>query len=312
MSLNMTANILRRPMPLRELRALRAANASAELEQRRQQAILRLARQLPSALEIEPMLMMFASSVQGAIPFDGLRFDGECPGAFQGHQHVFWGEDARNHAEYRLSVNDEPMGRMTFMRDRPFSGEELEVCEDLLAYLLYPLRNAMLYQHTLKLATVDPLTGIGNRLAFDQALARELARLERHGGGLSLMLLDMDGFKQVNDAHGHPVGDALLKQFAGVLSATARATDMVFRFGGDEFAILMPETGEDGALRMMERLREVMSAAPLAHGNLFIPLRGSMGVAHWMPGEGVSRMIERADAALYEDKRQRRQVVAVA
>lgn len=307
MSLNMTANVLRRPMLVRDLRALRAATAAAELEQRRQQAILRLARQLPSMLEVQPMVQLFASIVEEAFPFDGLRFHA----AQDGHT-AAWGEEAAHQAEYSLRVNEAMLGTMVMMRQRPFSGEELEVFEDLLAYLVYPLRNAMLYQHTVLMATLDPLTGAGNRFAFDEALARELARLERHGGRLSLMMLDMDGFKQVNDAHGHQVGDELLKQFAKVLKSTVRNTDMVFRFGGDEFAILMPETGEEGGMRMMERLQEALAATPLSRGNLLIPLRGSMGMAHWLPSETATGMVERADLALYQDKRQRRMAEIVA
>ncbi|MEW6764599.1 MAG: GGDEF domain-containing protein [Pseudomonadota bacterium] len=307
MSLNMPATLLRRPMPVRDVRALRAANAGAELEQRRQRAILRLARQLPSVLEVEPMFRIFAGIAQETIPFDGLRFDDKREG-----QGIRWGEEAPHHAEYNLRVNEEWLGEMVLMRNRPFVGEELEVFEDLLAYLLYPLRNAELYQHTVLMATRDPLTGVGNRFAFDEALARELARVERHGGRLALMMLDMDGFKQVNDAHGHHVGDELLKQFAKVLKTTARGTDMVFRFGGDEFALLMPETGEEGAERMLERLRDAISGSPLVRGNLLIPLRGSMGIAHWQPGDAAWQMVERADLALYGDKRQRRMDVAVA
>lgn len=301
MSLNMTANALRRPMPVRDLRALRHARAMGELELHRQQAILRLARQLPSTLDGQAMLELFAGIVQDAFPFDGLRFR-----LVSGQDGFEWGEEAAHHAEYTLRLNEVRLGEMILMRAFPFGEDELKVFEDLLAYLLYPLRNALLYKDTLTMALCDALTGLGNRKAFDEALARELARVERHGGRLALMMLDMDGFKQVNDTFGHAVGDALLTHFADVLKGTARTSDMVFRFGGDEFAILMPETGEEGVERLNQRLREAMLASPMQHGVGAIPLQGSMGVAHWRVGSGARDLIERADAALYEDKRHRR------
>lgn len=301
MSLNMTSATLRRPMPVRDLHALRSARALAELELHRQQAIMRLARQLPSTLDVQPMFRMFAGIARDTFSFDGLRFvraSGEGP--------FLWGEDAEHHAEYSLRLNDELLGEMILMRHRPFAEDELHVFEDLLAYLLYPLRNGLLYQDTLLMASRDALTGLGNRKSFDESLLRELARVERHGGELSLLMLDLDGFKAVNDTHGHVVGDVLLRHFAELLKTTARTSDMVFRFGGDEFAVLMPETREEGANRLVQRLREAMTDTPLLHEDLKILLQSSMGLAHWQADIDVTAMVEQADAALYEDKRERR------
>lgn len=307
MSLNMTSAALRRPMPVRDLHALRTSRAMAELELRRQQAIMRLARQLPSTLDVHAMFSLFAGIAGDAFPFDGLRFmraAGDPPFA--------WGVEAPHHAEYSLRLNDEGLGEMVLMRDRPFAEYELHVFEDLLAYLLYPLRNGLLYQDTLLMASIDGLTGVGNRKSFDESIQRELARVERHGGELSLLILDMDGFKSVNDTHGHVVGDALLRHFAAVIKATARTSDMVFRFGGDEFAVLMPETGHDGAARLVQRLREAMANAPMVHGDLHVEPRSSMGLAHWRADTDVTALVEQADAALYADKRERRASMSAA
>jgi len=302
MNLNMRSNTSRRPMPVRDLRALRHARALGALEMSRQRAIQHLARQLPSALEPRPMLELFAALVRDVFPFDELRF---MPVA-DGDGNVFhWGEEAAHHADYILRLHDLRLGEMILARAFPFGEDELNVFEDLLACLLYPLRNAMLYQDALVVARRDALTGLGNRKAFNEAMAHELARVDRYGGRLALMMLDMDGFKQVNDTHGHAVGDALLTHFASVLSQTLRTLDMAFRFGGDEFAILMPETGEDSADHLAQRLREAMRASPLRHGEARIPLASSMGSAQWRPGYDAKILLERADAELYEDKRLR-------
>ncbi|MFZ5537622.1 MAG: GGDEF domain-containing protein [Pseudomonadota bacterium] len=297
----MTSALFRRPMPARDLHAYRKAMAGAQLEQRRQQAMFTLSRQLPTTLELEPLVRLFADIVHKVVPFDGLSLEME--GAdFSWTQ----GVEAQHHAEYGLRLNEQRLGMLTLMRRFPFGKDELEVFEDLLAFLLYPLRNALLYRHTLRLALRDPLTGVGNRLAFDEALAREIVRAGRHDGRLALMMLDMDGFKEVNDRHGHLVGDELLKHFARLVKATARGSDMLFRFGGDEFALLMPETDMDGARQLARRLREVLVVQPLLQGEETIPLQSSIGVAQWLPGEGAAAFTARADAALYEDKRSRR------
>lgn len=307
MSLNMTSALFRRPMPARDLHAYRKAMAGAQLEQRRQQAMFTLSRQLPTTLELEPLVRLFADIVHKVVPFDGLSLEME-------GEDFSWtqGVVAQHHAEYGLRLNEQRLGTLTLMRRFPFGKDELEVFEDLLAFLLYPLRNALLYRHTLRLALRDPLTGVGNRLAFDEALAREIVRAGRHDGRLALMMLDMDGFKEVNDRHGHLVGDELLKHFARLVKATARGSDMLFRFGGDEFALLMPETDMDGARQLARRLREVLVVQPLLQGEETIPLQSSIGVAQWLPGEGAAAFTARADAALYEDKRSRRAGVCCA
>jgi diguanylate cyclase (GGDEF)-like protein len=307
MSLNMTSALFRRPMPARDLHAYRKAMAGAQLEQRRQQAMFTLSRQLPTTLELESLVRLFADIVHKVVPFDGLSLEME-------GEDFAWtqGVEAQHHAEYGLRLNEQRLGTLTLMRRFPFGKDELEVFEDLLAFLLYPLRNALLYRHTLRLALRDPLTGVGNRLAFDEALAREIVRAGRHDGRLALMMLDMDGFKEVNDRHGHLVGDELLKHFARLVKATARGSDMLFRFGGDEFALLMPETDMDGARQLARRLREVLVVQPLLQGEETIPLQSSIGVAQWLPGEGAAAFTARADAALYEDKRSRRAGVCCA
>lgn len=298
MSLNMTSALFRRPMPARDLHAYRKAMAGAQLEQRRQQAMAALSRQLPTTLELETLVCLFADIVRKVVPFDGLRLD-----VADEDLSLVHGEGGAHVAEYGLWLNGQRMGELRLSRRFPFGKDELEVFEDLLALLLYPLRNALLYRHTLRLALRDPLTGAGNRLAFDETLAREIARAGRHDGRLVLMMLDMDGFKQVNDRYGHVAGDELLKHFAQVVKATARGSDMLYRFGGDEFALLMPETNMAGGEYMARRLREALAARPLVWREETIRLRCSIGVAEWLPGEGAEAFIARADAALYADKR---------
>ncbi len=119
-------------------------------------------------------------------------------------------------------------------------------------------------------ATRDGLTGLYNRRYFDETLADHLESARRYGRDLALVLFDLDHFKQVNDAQGHPAGDALLRRFAELLRTSARGADIVCRTGGDEFAVLLPETGRDGAARFAQRIL-ASAAHPVSAGLAALP-----------------------------------------
>jgi diguanylate cyclase (GGDEF)-like protein len=140
------------------------------------------------------------------------------------------------------------------------------------------------------LARIDPLTGLLNRRAWDEALGAALARARRDGQPLSVAVLDLDGFKQFNDAHGHQAGDRLLKEVADAWRAQLREGDLLARWGGDEFALLIHDR-QAGAQRVVERLQD-SSRGPSA----------SAGIAEWDGVEGADQLLSRADAALYASK----------
>ncbi len=149
-----------------------------------------------------------------------------------------------------------------------------------------------------KMATRDGLTGCLNYQAFEEVLASETARAHRYGRPFSVVMMDLDSFKEINDAHGHATGDATLRGIAKALLTAARTTDMIGRLGGDEFAALLPETNTDQALHVAERLQ---SHARLADTPVRVSL--SMGVATWSgPHEDPDDIIHRADQALYSAK----------
>lgn len=155
------------------------------------------------------------------------------------------------------------------------------------------------------LATQDPLTGALNRRAFDEAIRSEMDRGSRYGHSLCIALLDLDHFKQVNDAFGHGVGDQVLVAFAECCHMQLRSTDKLARFGGEEFIILMVETEESAALQLLERIRQAarhlqVSELPSTHS-----IRFSAGVAEWQPGNPTTPelLVRYADRALYRAKR---------
>ncbi len=150
----------------------------------------------------------------------------------------------------------------------------------------------------------DALTGVYNRRHFDERLASECAAARRHARALSLLLIDIDDFKPVNDRHGHPVGDDVLRSTAQALKEGVRQEDLVFRYGGEEFAVLLRETGLDGALRLAARLCK--KVARLRHGPADGPeikVTISVGVAAYAPDTDEQQFLQLADSGLYQAKR---------
>jgi diguanylate cyclase (GGDEF)-like protein len=158
------------------------------------------------------------------------------------------------------------------------------------------------------LAERDMLTGLYNRGQFTRIAIAELTRVDRYPAALSLLILDIDFFKKINDSYGHPAGDEVLRQVAALLKAGVRATDTVARLGGEEFIVLMPHTASEGAMAMAEKLRVAVCSHPLHIGELEVLVSASFGVI--AVAEGVSTNLEvaygAADRALYVAKQQGR------
>ena len=162
----------------------------------------------------------------------------------------------------------------------------------LLAALLWMLAQVgALYREVGRLARTDSLTGVANRRAWDEELARELARAARSAQPLCLALIDLDHFKAYNDEHGHQAGDRLLKATAAAWEEKLRRTDLLARYGGEEFAVLLPDCGLDSAMEIAERLR---TSQPV--------VTCSIGVAAWDGHESAAELVARADRALYAAK----------
>jgi diguanylate cyclase (GGDEF)-like protein len=165
-----------------------------------------------------------------------------------------------------------------------------------------PLRIAALVEESERLATTDALTGLLNRRAFSGGLRTELARSSRYELPLSVLLVDIDHFKTVNDTHGHAAGDLALVEVANTVRGMLREPDVVCRWGGEEIVILLPNTGPSGAAVAAERLRAQVAAMELEYGSVKLKLTVSIGITELQRGDDLERLIERADAALYEAK----------
>ncbi|MCI5068052.1 diguanylate cyclase [Acidovorax sp.] len=163
-----------------------------------------------------------------------------------------------------------------------------------------------------ELATRDELTGLPNRRAMQDLMGLEHRRSVRSGRPMLLAQLDIDHFKRINDAHGHATGDRALQAFASVVRASVRDTDVLARWGGEEFVLLLSETRLDDARDLLERLRHAVATMEIPHTDGALRMTVSIGVAVHLPGDTVDLTLERADQALYTAKSLGRNRIAVA
>ncbi|MCY1526913.1 diguanylate cyclase (GGDEF) domain protein [compost metagenome] len=264
---------------------------------------------MQTSLDAERILKLFFAHVQRLVPLDALAYQHPISDL-----RLELGERATHSATYRLSHEGEYLGELIFRRKLRFNDEELGQLESLLASLLFPLRNALLYRAAIRSALRDPLTDTGNRIAMEQVLQREVELARRNLLPLSLLMLDLDHFKQVNDQYGHSVGDEVLKAVASTLKNQLRNVDMVFRYGGEEFLVLLSGTCREAASMVGERLRQaVLELQCLAQGQgQPIDLSISLGCSTLLPGESADSLLRRADNALYVAKRDGRNRLTMA
>jgi diguanylate cyclase (GGDEF)-like protein len=149
----------------------------------------------------------------------------------------------------------------------------------------------------------DPLTGVSNRRHFDDVLAAQISASVRHGSPMSLLVLDVDHFKRVNDTYGHAAGDAVLKSVAQAVLSTMRKEDFLARYGGEEFVVVSRETDIEGALSLGERIRAGVERTTTHHDRHALRVTVSIGVATLAPGMDGRTLFEQADRGVYEAKR---------
>jgi diguanylate cyclase (GGDEF)-like protein len=200
-----------------------------------------------------------------------------------------------------LTAAGEHFGTLEMVADS-FGKEERMNAASLAAHAVVAFENARLHGMVERQALVDGLTGLANRRAAAEALHGEAARAERLETPLSVVLADLDGFKDVNDAHGHAVGDAVLRVFAEVLRETLRESDVAGRWGGEEFLLLLPGADEEGAAQLAERVRVGLAARDIP-GVVGLRVTATFGVAEYAGEKNTEQLVAAADGALYRAKR---------
>jgi len=202
-------------------------------------------------------------------------------------------------------VSRQVVGLVFLAAARPFlSRPERELLEALRVQAAPHLQNAALHQRIKALAALDDLTGVLNRRFGLQRLGEEFSRSVRHGVPVSVLLLDVDHFKRFNDAHGHAAGDRVLQAVARAIDDSLRAGDVLCRYGGEEFLVLIPGTGVQDAAQLGERMRRVVAASEIPWGEQSLRVTVSLGQATWpiTPASLPDELVSAADAALYQAK----------
>jgi diguanylate cyclase (GGDEF)-like protein len=266
-----------------------------------------LGQQLQTSLDVERILTLFFNAAQRLIAFDSMGYVHSAQnftlelGAFGTHT-----------IAYELSHKREYLGELVFRRSYRFTPDEFTQFEALLTCLLFPLRNSLLYRAAVQHGMRDTLTNTGNRYAMDQTLQREVDIAHRHLQPLSILMVDIDHFKRVNDTWGHGAGDDVLRAVSAVLIDNLRNIDLVFRFGGEEFLVLMSNTDLESAELVGNRLCAAVRELRFQADAVEIPLSISVGCGSLQMQEPVESLLRRADAALYTSKREGRNRVTSA
>jgi diguanylate cyclase (GGDEF)-like protein len=205
--------------------------------------------------------------------------------------------------EVPLSAGEVTFGSLLLFGDG-FEDEDRMTAVSLASHAVVALENARLHRIVERQALVDGLTGLANRRQCEDTLSSELARLERFGGPLAVVVADLDWFKDVNDRYGHPSGDAVLREFAQLLRDLVRDVDLAGRWGGEEFLLILPGTDLAGGAQVAERVRLALAGRiVLSADGSPIPVTASFGVAATPPASTAAELFSAADAALYEAKR---------
>jgi diguanylate cyclase (GGDEF)-like protein len=290
----------------RKLAALKQAHQAWNSEAN---PLARLARRLATTLSLETQLGILTEELAETIPFDALNYRHR----IARQDFVFaTGMGGQHRCEYRLTLEGINCGTLVVHRRRRFQEEELQAIETIISVAICHLRNACQFASIEQAALTDPLTDIPNKRAMNEALHRSSQLADRHGEPYSLILCDLDHFKAINDNHGHIVGDHLLQVAAEAIERSLRVSDSVYRFGGEEFAILLPHTDAQAASDVADRIRQAIAGIRIdGGGNAALSVTASCGVAMHMNGETSEQWLARADEAMYRAKKQGRNCTRV-
>lgn len=275
-----------------------------ELEQ---QARLDLAISLQMSLDLDWVINKFMEHIHAYILFDGFSFNCAEPNA-----QIKYARQKGHSCTYNLHIEDTDLGKLEIFRGRKFVESELVLLENLLSILVYPLKNAMQFKQAIMLAHCDMLTGVKNRSTFDESLVREINLAQRHSHDFTMLIIDIDFFKKVNDTYGHKVGDDALKTIAQTIKQCVRTTDMLFRYGGEEFVVLLGNTDCEKSYVIADRILESVREINMQVKGQVLDLTVSIGMACLNIQDNSESLFNRADGAMYSAKNDGRDQIIVA
>jgi len=267
---------------------------------------LQLFSHLQTTLEVDQIISIFHRHLKQIFPVSGIQYNNG--DKMIDHQS---GNIAKHRANYQLTMQKTEYGEITFTRGKRFSEKELTFLESIMDVIIFPLHNALKYRDALATAMIDPLTGLNNRGAMAITLNREVERARRHDDQfVSVVMIDVDHFKDTNDRYGHLAGDDVLRQVAHCIQKAIRGSDACFRYGGEEFLVCVTNSTLGLTRCVAERIRMAI-AEHVRLPDRARPVTASFGIAHYNNESDWPELVARADKALYAAKQQgRNRVVA--
>lgn len=255
---------------------------------------LALLEQLQTTLDVKELIDIFALEAAKFVDFTGLYFKhDEISATARGSR------QAKAERQFELKLNGKFIGLLSYSVNAPVSITNFKILTELHQLLVNPLNNALRYHQAMQLALQDALTQLGNRRSFDNQLKRTMAQANRRHTRVGLILCDLNKFKAVNDTFGHIVGDHVLEHFANALRQSVRDTDSIFRFGGDEFAIIVEDACEQSLSAIEHRVYQSIANDSLLDK---YNITSSLGLAFMNRADTADSFFQRADTALYSQK----------
>lgn len=268
---------------------------------------LNIIQRLHCSLDPTKVLSNFLNATSNTLNFSSCLYQNDSK-----QQALMVGSAQRHSCQFELGNHASNFGRVTITKKQCFSKQDVGILEELLEYLIQPLYNALTHQCALKASLLDALTGAGNRVALEAELVREVALANRHQEALSILVLDIDRFKTINDNYGHAAGDKILRDVSKQIAICTRRTDATYRYGGEEFVVILNKTNLRGAYINAERIRQHFAKVNRNFKDQTIKLTVSIGLASWQKNESPESLFDRADQALYQAKSMGRNRVVVA
>lgn len=302
------SNLLDFSSALLEKRLLSPGEALEQVRPSHAEVSQQLRNQLQTTLDITELMQIFFAVSQQLVGYKGLSYQH----SGQSVQLELGQQNSAFRIDYHMEYMGEFLGKLSLHHDSELVEQDLGSLESLTPALVFPLRNALKYHAVLFASLHDPLTGARNRSGMDELLERDIQTARRQANPLAVLMLDIDHFKNINDTYGHAAGDQVLIAVAGLLKDKLRVVDAIFRYGGEEFLIVLPNTDMPYVLHVAERLRKAVEDMVIVHEGRQIKLSASLGAALMQDDEHRDVLVQRADNALYLAKNSGRNRVCLA
>ncbi len=291
-------------LPIQELNQLHARETNSDMELQLQRELmnnkyleLKLSQELQAKLDIHSIIRHFSSTLSHYIDHSGIQVM-----TTESKVVTIEGRYGHHRESVDLILDDEKFGTVILMGREPINKWSAIFFRYLARYLVYPIKNALLIQ-SLKMQTItDPLTGALNRTALEHDLSQEIEVAARYDSLVAVAMLDIDHFKRVNDTYGHAAGDRILTGVAKQIQKQIRSADSLYRYGGEEFTLLMRNTSLENAKNKLESILDNIGNGDWNDVDPELKITLSAGVTIWDGEEHGKALIKQADQALYYSK----------